>query len=193
MGYRIPGGTVQCLAKALTRKNVPEELLAIVAPLVATGLELDEKIVALDKDIKTVNEEYPEAKLLQAIPGVGPLISLAYILCIENPGRFTKSRRVGGYLGLRPSMRVSALKSRFGGITHAGDAEMRRLLVQAAHGCLRSRQDTDLKRWGLQLAARAGKQIAVVGLARKMAVVMHHIWVTGEAFRPLGSPNPKVV
>ena len=185
MGYRLPGKTIQRLAKALVEKNVPEDLIAIVAPLVETGLEADEKIAALDKQIEAAGTQYPEAERFQAIPGVGPLISLAFILCIEDPTRFSKSRDVGGFLGLRPKMRESGGKSLFGGITHTGDTDMRRLLVQAAHGCLRSRQDTDLKRWGLQLAARVGKNKAVVGLARKIAIVMHHMWITGEAYEPL--------
>ena len=84
----------------------------------------------------------------------------------------------------RPTMRESGSTSRYGGITHQGDTEMRTLLVQAAHGLLRSRADSDLKQWTQGLVARIGKTKAVVALARKLAVVMHTMWVRGEAFRP---------
>jgi transposase len=109
---------------------------------------------------------------------------LSYVLCIEDPNRFRHSRDVGAYLGLRPTMRSSADTVRFGGITHQGDAEMRRLMVQAAHGLLRSRADSDLKQQATELIKRIGKKKAVVALARKMAVVMHTMWVRGETFRP---------
>ena len=82
-------------------------------------------------------------------------------------------------------MRESAEHSHFGSITRRGDAEMRRLLVQAAHGCLRSRQETELKRWAEQLAGRIGKKKAVVALARKLAVLLHRLWVTGEDYQAL--------
>lgn len=103
---------------------------------------------------------------------------------VEDPHRFRRSRDVAGYLGLRPKMRESGQTSRFGGITHQGDTEMRTLLVQAAHGLLRSRSDSDLKRWAVGTVARVGKKKAVVALARKLAVVMHAMWTKGEAFRP---------
>lgn len=183
-GYRVPGTTIQRLARALATREIPEELLALVAPLVATALELAEKIEALDEEVKAVGAEYPEVERLQTIPGVGPLVALAYVLCIEDPGRFRRSRDVAGFVGLRPRMRGSGERSRFGSITRTGDSEMRRLLVQAAHGCLRSRQDSDLKRWAEQLAARVGKKKAVVALGRKLAVIMNRVWVSGAVFEP---------
>jgi transposase len=189
-GYRVPGTTIGRLAQTLATREIPEELLALVAPLVATALELDEKIQGLDHEVKAVGAEYPEVGRLQTIPGVGPLVALAYVLCLEDPARFRRSRDVAGFVGLRPRMRESGQTSRFGSITKTGDAEMRRLLVQAAHGCLRTRQDSDLKRWAEQLAARIGKKKAVVALARKLAVVMHAVWLRGEDFRPLQSSEP---
>jgi transposase len=184
-GYRMPGHRPERLARALTTGKVPEELCGLVAPLVATALELDEKVQALDEDVIEVGRTFPEVERLQQVPGVGPLVALAYVLCIEDPGRFRSSRDLPSFLGLRPRMRESAEHSRFGSITRQGDAEMRRLLVQAAHGCLRSRQDTELKRWAEQLAGRIGKKKAVVALARKLAVVLHRLWVTGEDYQAL--------
>jgi len=183
-GYRVPGTTIGRLAQALATREIPEELLALVAPLVATALELAEKIEALDGEVRAVGAEYPEVERLQTIPGVGPLVALAYVLCIEDPGHFRRSRDVAGFVGLRPRMQESGERSRFGSITRTGDPEMRRLLVQAAHGCLRSRQDSDLKRWAEQLAARVGKKKAVVALGRELAVIMHRVWTSGAVFEP---------
>lgn len=184
-GYRMPGQRPERLARALTTGKVPEELSGLVAPLVATALELDEKVQALDQEVIEAGRAFPEVERFQQVPGVGPLVALAYVLCIEDPGRFRSSRDIPSFLGLRPRMRESAERSHFGSITRQGDAEMRRLLVQAAHGCLRSRQDSDLKRWAEQLAGRIGKKKAVVALARKLAVVLHHLWVSGEDYQAL--------
>lgn len=185
LGYRLPKQlNGERLAKAICAKELSEELAALVAPLVITALELDEKIAALDEQVEEIGASYPQVALLKTIPGVGPLVALAFVLCIEDPGRFRRSRDVGGYLGLRPKMRETGSTSRYGNITHAGDSEMRRLLVQAAHGMLRSHAESDLKQWALGLAARVGKKKAVTALARKLAVVMHTMWITGKEFRP---------
>lgn len=184
-GFRTPSRTAERLAASLVDSQIPEALVAVVAPLVQLALELDEKIAALDAEVETMGEAYPEVALLRTIPGVGPLVGLAFVLCLEDPSRFRRSRDVAGYLGLRPTMRESGSTSRYGRITHQGDTEMRRLLVQAAHGVLRSRADSDLKQWAQGLVARVGKKKAVVALARKLAVVMHTMWVQGEPFRPV--------
>ncbi len=184
-GHRVPGQRPERLARALTTGKVSEELCALVAPLVATALELDEKVAALDAEVIEAGRAFPEVERFQQVPGIGPLVALSYVLCIEDPRRFRSSRDLASFLGLRPRMRESAERSHFGSITRHGDAEMRRLLVQAAHGCLRSRQDTDLKRWAEQLAERVGKKKAIVALARKLAVLLHHLWVSGDDYRAL--------
>ena len=183
-GFRTPSRKAERLAERLADSQIPEALVAVVAPLVQLALELDEKIAALDAEVEAMGQAYPEVALLRTIPGVGPQVGLAFVLCIEDPSRFRRSRDLGGYLGLRPKMRESGSTSRYGGITHQGDSEMRTLLVQAAHGLLRSRADSDLTQWTQGLVARIGKTKAVVALARTLAVVMHTIWVRGEAFRP---------
>lgn len=184
-GYRTPGQRPERLARALTTGKVPEALCGLVAPLVVTALELDEKVGALDSEVIEAGRAFPEVARFQRVPGIGPLVALSYVLCLEDPNRFPSSRDIPSFLGLRPVMRESAERSRFGRITRHGDAEMRRLLVQAAHGCLRSRQDSDLKRWAEQLAGRIGKKKAIVALARKLAVVLHHLWLSGEDYQAL--------
>lgn len=183
-GHKTPSRSAEKLAEAIADDRIPEELVAAVAPLVRVALELTIEIERLDEDVEEMGEDHPAVALLQTVPGVGPLVALAYVLCIEDPARFPKSRSTAGYLGLRPKMRESASSSRFGSITKQGDPEMRKLLVQAAHGMLRSHADSDLKRWANGLSARIGKKKAVVALARKLAVVMHRMWVTGEPFHP---------
>jgi transposase len=106
------------------------------------------------------------------------------VLSIEDPSRFRHSRDVPGYLGLRPRLRASADLIRRGRITKEGDPDVRRLLVQAAHAHLRSRTDTALKRWAEGLIPRVGKRKAIVALARKLAVLMHRLWLTGEVYQP---------
>jgi len=132
-------------------------------------------------------KELPEVEHLRQIPGVGPVVATYFVLTIDDPNRFKQSRDVASFFGLRPSMRESASVSHFGRITKEGDPEMRRLLVQAAHACLLTKADSELKTWALALAERKGKGKAVVALARKLAVLMHHLWVTGEVYQAL--PN----
>jgi transposase len=182
-GYRVPGQRPERLARVLATGKIPEALCGLVAPLVATALELDEKVGALDDEVIEAGRVFPEVQRFQGVPGIGPLVALSYVLCLEDPNRFPSSRDIPSFLGLRPAMRESAERSHFGRITRHGDAEMRRLLVQAAHGCLRSRQDSELKQWAEQLAGRIGKKKAIVALARKLAVVLHRLWVTGEDFQ----------
>lgn len=184
-GYKVKGKlNGERLAALVAQAELPEEMVRLVMPLVITALELDEKVEALNDEVEAIGARYPEVALLQTAPGIGPVVSLAYVLCVEDPRRFKRSRDVGGYVGLRPRMRESGATSRKGGITHAGDAEMRRLLVQSAHAVLRSRADSDLKQWAEGLAARVGKNKAVVALARKLAVILHAMWISGQPYRP---------
>jgi transposase len=111
------------------------------------------------------------------------------VLTVEDPNRFQKSRDVGCYVGLRPKQKDSGKQQPQLRITKEGDLYLRKLLVQGAH-CILSRRgpDTDLKRWGLQLAERGGKNAkkrAIVGVARKLAVLLHRLWVSGEVYEPL--------
>jgi transposase len=151
---------------------------------------LTEKIQEYEKVIETlVRTKYPAAQRLQQVAGVGPIIALTFVLTIEDAQRFRKSRHVGSYLGLRPKQRDSGESQPQLRITRAGDRYMRQLLVQGAQYILgKFGPDTDLRRWGLKLAARGGKNAkkrAVVAVARKLAVLLHRLWVGGEAYEPL--------
>ena len=117
------------------------------------------------------------------------MIALTFVLTIEDKHRFEKSRDVGCYVGLRPKRSESGQRQPELRITKEGDVYLRKLLVQGAHCVLKKKApDTDLKRWGTKLAARGGKNAkkrAIVAVARKLAVLLHHLWATGEVYEPL--------
>jgi transposase len=158
--------------------------------LVTTVESLTRQIQEYDKNIAQIaRSEYPETAHLRQVKGVGELIALSYVLTLEDPQRFRRSRDVGSYLGFRPKRRDSGESRPQLRITKEGDVYLRTLLVQGAHYILGWRgPDTDLRRWGRKLAARGGKNAkkrAVVAVARKLAVLLHRLWVTGERYEPL--------
>lgn len=183
-GYTLPAGGVGQVAERVAAAGLPAELAAMVAPLGALVTHLTTQLAALEAEVEALGATHPAVALLQEIPGVGPLVALAFVLCVEDPQRFARARDVGPYLGLRPTVRSSGQQHHQGRITKEGDALMRALLVQAAHVLLQSRTDSALKQWGLGLAARIGKKKAVIAVARKLGVVMLRVWQTGEVYRP---------
>jgi transposase len=160
-----------------------------VEPLLHSVESLNQQIAVYDEQIEQLQERYPEVELLKQVYGVGPLVGLTFLLTIEDPSRFQHSREVGAYLGLQPRRRESGARQPQLGISKEGDRDVRRLLVQAAHCILRRRApDSDLRRWGLKRMQRGGKSAkrkAVVAVARKLAVLLHRLWVTGEVYEPL--------
>jgi transposase len=131
----------------------------------------------------------PVVALLKQVKGVGTLIALTYILTLEDPRRFRKSRDAGCYVGLQPGRRNSGESERQLHITREGDSYLRMVLVQGAQHILGPfGEDSDLRRWGLKLAERGGrngKKRAIVAVARKLAVLLHHLWISCEAYEPL--------
>jgi transposase len=171
-------------------EGLPAELRELLKPLLEEVESLTEKIKECDGKIEQIaRDRYPETKLLRQVSGVGPLIALTFILTIEDKERFEKSRDVGCYVGLRPKQSESGERQPELRITKEGDVYLRKLLVQGAHGVMAERApDTDLKRWGTKLAGRGGKNAkkrALVAVARKLAILLHHLWVTGEVYEPL--------
>lgn len=187
------GGRIQgCSSAVFARKasgQVPAALRAALEPLLETIEELTARIRDYDRDIeRVVRESYPEAKHLQQIPGVGALTSLAFVLLVEDPKRFERSRDVGAYFGLVPKLDESSDSSPQLRITKAGDELGRRLLVSAAHYILGPfGPDCDLRRHGERIAARGGKNArkrAVIAVARKLAVLLHRLWISGATYDP---------
>ena len=173
------------------------ELKAALEPLLAEIESLSQRIAEYDRRIEQIAKEvHPEVALLKQVKGVGTLIALTYVLTLDDPHRFRRSRDAGCFLGLRPGRRNSGNSEPQLHISKEGDRYLRTLLVQGAHYILGPfGQDSDLRRWGLKLAERGGKNAkkrAVVAVARKLAVLLHKLWVSGEVYEPLRN-NSKVV
>lgn len=189
VGGRLPRCSTASLPRR-AREHLPAELRMVHRPTLKMIAELTKQIGAFDKKIEQLCEtRYPETKLLQQVSGVGPLTALCYVLVLEDPARFKKSRSVGAYVGLRPRRAQSGSVDPQLRITKAGDEQLRTLLVQAAHYILGPfGPDSDLRRWGLERARRGGKNAgkrAVVAVARKLAVLLHRLWTTAEVYEPL--------
>lgn len=161
----------------------------VIGPLLKSVEALTRQIAEYDKQIQEIEKRYGETQLLKQVYGVGTLVSLTFILTIEDAERFAHSREVGPYLGLTRKLRDSGANQPELGISKAGDELLRRLLVQSAHCVLRrGAPDSDLRVWGLKLQAGGGKRgrkkKAAVAVARKLAVLLHRLWVTGEVYDP---------
>jgi transposase len=170
------------------------ELAAVLEPLLEQIDALGEQIQRYDQQIEQQAAAcYPETAALDAVPGVGPLTALSFVLTLEDAGRFPHSRDVGPYLGLCPRRRQSGGSDPKLRISKEGDEYLRRLLVQCAHSILgRFGADSALRRWGLRLADSGGKngpKRARVAVARKLAVLLHHLWVSEQSYRAF-PPDP---
>jgi transposase len=188
-GYRVK----KCSARTFADQavgEIPEEVREALSSVLATIEVVSKQIRALDRRIGELGKEkYPETALLRQVGGVGPIVALAYVLTLEHPGRFRNSRAVGPYLGLVPARSQSGDSDPQLHITKQGDAFLRRLLVQAAQYILGPfGKDCDLRRFGQALSVRGernAKKRAVVAVARKLAVLMHRLWRSGEVYDPL--------
>jgi len=188
-GERLRGCNVRNLNPEKAEALSPE-LQRALEPLLSAIEALSERICEYNDHIEALAEtSYPQVALLQQIKGVGTLIALTFLLTLEDPHRFRKSRDVGCYLGLQPGRRNSGQSEPQMHISKEGDPYLRTLLVQGAQHILGPfGTDSDLRRWGLKLAERGGrnaKKRAIVATARKLAVLLHHLWVSGDVYVPL--------
>jgi len=157
---------------------------AIIEPLLIVWQALREQVAVLDKQIMARAKTDPVTRRLMTIPGVGVIVALAYTAVIDDPARFRRSATVGAYLGLTPRRYQSGEVDHGGRISKCGDGFLRSYLFEAATVLLqRQTRASALKAWGLALAKRIGMRRAKVAVARKLAVVMHRIWVDGSEFR----------
>jgi len=194
MGGRLP----KCSSPSFRHKveeALPAEVREALLPLRLVET-LSDGIAAYDEKMEKLgSEKYPQTKLLRQVKGVGPITALAYVLTLENPERFAQSRDVGPYLGLVPKQEDSGDSQPQLRITKMGDMMLRRLLVGSAHYILGPfGPDTDLRRHGIRLSERGGKNAkkrAVVAVARKLAVLLHSLWVSGEVYEPLRYALPE--
>lgn len=198
-------GVVKCAGKRISScgaevfhirllDEMPIELEPALEPIMKSIEELNQRIRHYNKLIDKVSEEkYPETSGIRAIAGVGPVTALAFVLTLEDASRFDKSRDVGPFIGLTPKRDQSGDTDKQLRISKAGNAYLRRLLVGCSQHILGAfGSDCDLRRFGLKLAERGGKNAkrrAVVAVARKLAIKMHYLWKTGDVYDPLYQQN----
>ena len=183
MGARLAG----CSSVSFSDKaadQIPHEVRETLQPILRMIQTLSEEIKSYEKRIEKLgSEKYMDTKLLRQVNGVGPVTSLAYVLTLETPQRFKRSRDVGPYLGLVPQQEDSGDSQPQLGISKAGDRMLRKLLVGSAHYILGPfGPDTDLRRFGMKLCQRGGKNAkkrATVAVARKLAILLHRLWSSG--------------
>ena len=192
-GLRLPSASSSGFSNKIEHL-LPELLQPALVPLLEVANDLTRRIRAFDKLLAQVaKEHYPEVEHLQQVDGVGPVISVAFVLSMEDPKRFSSSRKVGSWVGLCPRSHASGDSNPQLRISKAGDPRLRRLLLQGAQRLLGPfGADCDLRRYGLHLVARGGKAAkkrAATAVARKLAVLLHHLWVTGANYEPLRSAN----
>ena len=189
LGVRLPSCSADVFHRRV-REAVGDDLFPGMATLLNTVGQHTADIHDLDGEVERLSKQrYPEVAGLQQVPGVGPITALSFVLTVEDPGRFATSRTVGAYLGLCPRQHSSGDQEPQLRITKCGDPSLRRYLVQASQYILGPfGPDCDLKRFGLRLCERGGKNAkkrATVAVARKLAVLLHHLWLTGEVYDPL--------
>jgi transposase len=188
-GARLP----KCSARSFHKRaseHIPEALRPALGPILEVIASLTERIRDYERELETISKEhYPETELLRQVEGVGTLTALTFVLTLEDPYRFERSRSVGAYLGLVPASDRSGDRDPQKRISKEGDQMLRKLLVGSAHYILGPfGHDSDLKRHGEKIASRGGKNAkkrAVVAVARKLAVLLHSLWASAEVYEPL--------
>jgi transposase len=188
-GGRLPKGPAVSFHKKAA-EHIPEALWPALGPILETIASLTERIRDYERQLETLSKErYPETELLRQVEGVGPHTALTFVLTLEDPYRFEKSRSVGAYLGLVPARDQSGDRDPQRRISKEGDEMLRRLLVSSAHYITGPfGQDSDLRRHAEKIASRGGKNSkkrAVVAVARKLAVLLHSLWLSAEVYEPL--------
>src|SRR6202158_91412 len=163
-------------------ENFPD-LVALVEPLRVVRRVLREQINILHRRLLTVVRDDEVCRRLMTVPGVGPVVALTYRATVDVPARFRKSKSVGAVFGLTCAKYQSGEIDRSGRISRCGDEMMRVMLYEAAQSMLRSKKWSWLKAWAMQVARRCGMKKAIVALARRLAVIMHRIWIDGTEFR----------
>jgi transposase len=188
-GARLP----KCPAVSFHKRapeHIPEALMPALGPLLEQIGSLTQRIRDYERKLEEISKaHYPETRLLRQVEGIGPLTALTFVLTLEDPYRFEKSRSVGAYLGLVPARDQSGDRDPQKRISKEGDEMLRRLLVSSAHYILGPfGSDSDLRRHGEKIASRGAKNAkkrAVVAVARKLSVLLHSLWISGEVYEPL--------
>ena len=159
-------------------------LAAIVGPLLAVRRVMRQQLAVLHQMLLDMARGDPVCRRLMTAPGVGAVVALTYRATVDQPQRFVHSRAVGAHVGLTPKRYQSGEIDYDGGVSKCGDALRRTMLYEAAHSLLtHSGKWSWLKAWGVRVAQRRGMRRAIVAVARRLAVVLHRMWVDGSEFR----------
>jgi transposase len=184
-GLRLASGEVEQVVAKLAQLALPSETTQQLAPLVALLVPINVEIAAADARLIVYGNENLVVRRLRTMPGIGPVTALAFVAALDDVTRFQNAHQVQAYLGLVPSEYSSGERQMRGRITKRGDARMRWLLVEAGWRILRSPNPdlATLKSWAEQIAARRGKRIAVVAIARRLAGILYAMWRDGTEYR----------
>src|SRR5882724_5456581 len=185
-GWRLPSGMPEHTARKVAALPLGPAVRTELAPLLALLAPLQGEIDVADRQLEEIAARDPVVRRLRSVPGIGPVTAVAFAAALDTVDRFASARQVAGYLGLAPSERSSGEQQRRGPITKTGNPRMRVLLVEAGWRLLRSRQAAaaPLRTWAERIAARRGRAIATVALARRLARILYALWRDGSEYRP---------
>ena len=181
-GYRLASGSAAHVPARLAQLALPAELSETLAPLRRIVEAVTAELVGVDARLQTAGAADPVVQRLQSVPGVGPVVALTFRAFVDDVTRFDSAAQVSAAIGLVPHEDSSAERRHRGHITKAGPRELRSLLVQAAWACWRSHGSASLRAWVERLAARRGRRIAVVALARRLSRILFAVWRDGSVF-----------
>lgn len=183
----ISRGKFEARIRELTNGNPMLE--TATEPMLRARGSLRRELAVLEKQVRQLAQGDPVCCRLMTMPGIGAVMALTFRAAVDDPARFRSLKRVGPWVGLTPSRNQSGERDVSGGITKAGDVNLRRALCQAATVMMNRGRSTWLRTWEAQLAQRRGRKIAMVALARRIAVILHRIWIDGTTFQPDAAPN----
>jgi transposase len=191
-GYRVATGSAAAFATRVRALALPGPLLSLIAPLLAVMRPLHRLLSYSDATIERLAAHEERVQRLRTVPSIGPVTAAACVATIDDVRRFSHAHQVEAYLGLVPRELSSGDRQHRGAITKAGPPRPRWLLIQTAVSILRRRppEAEALRAWALRIAARRGKQIAVVALARRLAGILYALLRDGTVFAPRRSPHP---
>jgi transposase len=183
----ISSGKFEARIRELTNGNPMLE--TATEPMLRARGSLRRELAVLEKQVRQLAQDDPVCCRLMTMPGIGAVVARTFRAAVDDPARFRSSKRVGPWVGLTSSRNQSGECDVSGGITKAGDVNLRRALCQAATVMMNRGRSTWPRTWGAQLAQRRGRKIAMVALARRIAVILHRIWIDGTTFQPDAAPN----
>jgi transposase len=184
-GYRVPSGSAEAFVHRVATMTLPGRLLSLIAPLLAVMQPLNRQLAYSDEAIEHVAAQDVRVQRLRSVPSIGPITAAAFVTTLDDAQRFRHAHQVEAYLGLVPREFSSGESQRRGPIPKVGPGRARWLLIQAAISILRRRppEAEALRTWALRIAARRGKHIAVVALARRLAGILYALLRDGSVFR----------